>query len=247
MKPSALDNESEYFIQRAFDAAMRDRTTIVIAHRLSTIENADRIVVMDKGRIVEQGVHTRWNLLQNMLTISCISVILRKTKSVRCTVYSGCLELTGKVVNCYSSTVLVISVLVSSANRKLYRCNIKKPIRLSYLSWWLVILPWVGVVKPLAHSTWWSYLQSKNIRVRVISRGYGAKGPFPTMVDLNHCWKCGDEPTLIVQSTDVPMAVGPNQIKKVLNCFYLTIPLIWLLGDDGCNIGHWIAKWMDLF
>lgn len=55
---SALDNESEYFIQRAFDAAMQDRTTIVIAHRLSTIENADRIVVMDQGRIVEQGTHT---------------------------------------------------------------------------------------------------------------------------------------------------------------------------------------------
>lgn len=54
---SALDNESEYFIQRAFDAAMQDRTTIVIAHRLSTIENADRIVVMDKGRILEQGTH----------------------------------------------------------------------------------------------------------------------------------------------------------------------------------------------
>ena len=54
---SALDNESEYFIQQAFDTAMKDRTTIVIAHRLSTIENADRIVVMDKGLIVEQGTH----------------------------------------------------------------------------------------------------------------------------------------------------------------------------------------------
>ena len=56
---SALDNESEHFIQKAFDAAMHDqnRTTLVIAHRLSTIENADLIVVMDKGQIVEQGTH----------------------------------------------------------------------------------------------------------------------------------------------------------------------------------------------
>lgn len=54
---SALDNESEYFIQQAFDEAMKGRTTIVIAHRLSTVENADLIVVMDKGQIIEQGTH----------------------------------------------------------------------------------------------------------------------------------------------------------------------------------------------
>ncbi len=54
---SALDNESEHFIQHAFDEAMKNRTTIVIAHRLSTIENADRIIVMDKGQIIEQGTH----------------------------------------------------------------------------------------------------------------------------------------------------------------------------------------------
>lgn len=54
---SALDNESEFYIQAALDAIMKDRTTLVIAHRLSTIENADLIVVMDKGRIVESGTH----------------------------------------------------------------------------------------------------------------------------------------------------------------------------------------------
>jgi len=55
---SALDTESEQKIQIALEQAMKNRTTIVIAHRLSTIENADQIVVMDRGAIVEQGTHT---------------------------------------------------------------------------------------------------------------------------------------------------------------------------------------------
>ncbi|WP_227514341.1 lipid A export permease/ATP-binding protein MsbA [Psychrobacter urativorans] len=54
---SALDNESEYYIQQALDNVMKDRTTIVIAHRLTTIESADRIGVLDNGRIVELGTH----------------------------------------------------------------------------------------------------------------------------------------------------------------------------------------------
>jgi len=54
---SALDTESERKIQNALEFAMKDRTTLVIAHRLSTIENADTILVMDKGRIVESGSH----------------------------------------------------------------------------------------------------------------------------------------------------------------------------------------------
>ena len=54
---SALDTESERHIQLALERLMKDRTTFVIAHRLSTIENADRILVMEKGRIVEQGNH----------------------------------------------------------------------------------------------------------------------------------------------------------------------------------------------
>ncbi len=54
---SALDTESERFIQAALQKVMSNRTTLVIAHRLSTIENADMILVMDHGRIVERGTH----------------------------------------------------------------------------------------------------------------------------------------------------------------------------------------------
>ncbi|HSC67601.1 MAG TPA: lipid A export permease/ATP-binding protein MsbA [Cellvibrio sp.] len=56
---SALDNESEYYIQAALDRVIEGRTTFIIAHRLSTIEQADRIIVMDKGEIVEQGTHAQ--------------------------------------------------------------------------------------------------------------------------------------------------------------------------------------------
>ncbi|MET0209454.1 MAG: ATP-binding cassette domain-containing protein, partial [Burkholderiaceae bacterium] len=54
---SALDSESERQVQAALDTLMQGRTTLVIAHRLSTIEHADRIVVLEHGRIVEQGTH----------------------------------------------------------------------------------------------------------------------------------------------------------------------------------------------
>jgi ATP-binding cassette, subfamily B, bacterial MsbA len=55
---SALDTESERKVQSALEGLMKNRTTIVIAHRLSTIKNADVILVMDQGRIVESGTHT---------------------------------------------------------------------------------------------------------------------------------------------------------------------------------------------
>ena len=54
---SALDTESERHIQAAMEEVMKGRTTFIIAHRLSTIENADRIVVIDQGRIIEDGNH----------------------------------------------------------------------------------------------------------------------------------------------------------------------------------------------
>jgi subfamily B ATP-binding cassette protein MsbA len=54
---SALDSESEAIVQEALDTLMRGRTTFVIAHRLSTVRNADVVLVVEEGRIVERGSH----------------------------------------------------------------------------------------------------------------------------------------------------------------------------------------------
>jgi ATP-binding cassette subfamily B protein len=54
---SALDAESEMLVQKALDGLMQGRTTLVVAHRLATVLKADRILVLDKGKIVEEGTH----------------------------------------------------------------------------------------------------------------------------------------------------------------------------------------------
>ena len=54
---SALDAESEHLVKEALDRLMQGRTTLIIAHRLSTVKDADRVLVLDGGRVVEAGSH----------------------------------------------------------------------------------------------------------------------------------------------------------------------------------------------
>jgi len=73
---ASLDNVSEAIVQKAIDEILKDHTVIVIAHRLSTIQNADKIIVLDEGRVVEEGTHAGlinqkrmyWNLYNSQKT-----------------------------------------------------------------------------------------------------------------------------------------------------------------------------------
>lgn len=75
---SALDNESEKLVQESLDVLMKGRTTFMIAHRLSTIQNADRILVLDEGNIIEEGNHEQ--LLQKEGLYASLALMAQKTE-----------------------------------------------------------------------------------------------------------------------------------------------------------------------
>ena len=105
---SALDNESERQVQASLERLMRGRTTLVIAHRLSTVQNADRIIVLDAGRIVEQGAHSEL-LAANGLYASLYKMQFREDslpKRLRAAPRGACLR-TGKAGSAASRWVAI--------------------------------------------------------------------------------------------------------------------------------------------
>lgn|SRR5574344_1217818 len=95
---SALDNKSEQVVQQALDNLMKNRTVIVIAHRLSTVKNADKIIVINDGRIVEEGKHEEL-LKRRGFMQPCILLSLKRNNHVMyefyllvdCALYCQCL------------------------------------------------------------------------------------------------------------------------------------------------------------
>ncbi|MCE2451973.1 MAG: ATP-binding cassette domain-containing protein, partial [Nitrospinae bacterium] len=90
---SALDTESEQLIQDALEPLMKDRTTFVVAHRLSTVRNADLIIVLDGGRIVERGTHDelmkRGGLYQRLYEMQFVSEEMSLSDEIKSATHGG--------------------------------------------------------------------------------------------------------------------------------------------------------------
>jgi ABC-type multidrug transport system fused ATPase/permease subunit len=69
-----LDSESEKLVQEALETLMEGRTSVVIAHRLSTIKNADRIYVLDKGKVAEIGTHQSLMNIENGIYANLVDI-----------------------------------------------------------------------------------------------------------------------------------------------------------------------------
>ena len=251
---SALDSESEEYIQDAMSELTQGRTTLVVAHRLSTIENADKIVVLDEGKIVEQGTHKE--LLKKGKHYANLHAKQFKDDSV---------PQEAKVVKEFEDYDL--SSLPPSKDHTPYleKAWYKKSLWL-WLLWpfslitkqiskrrlikfldgstktWSTNIPLIVVGNIVAGGTgktpfviWLTKkLSELGYKPGVISRGYGGRAKkYPLIVnDSTRARISGDEPRLIFQNTNVPVYVSPNRVEAAKQMIEETDCNV-IISDDG--------------
>jgi subfamily B ATP-binding cassette protein MsbA len=259
---SALDSESERYIQAALEAVVKGRTTIVIAHRLSTIEKADRILVIDKGKIVEQGNHQQ--LLEEGgfyagLHGYTVKATERAGESSQARVagvaplapVTWTLGQAGMALGGLSRESLVrawyrdapwLRVLTPvawlfSGLAQLRRRNILGDARRH----WQAPVPVVVVGNITLGGTGKSplvlaiadYLQRQGFTPGIVSRGYGGDAHYPLDVKLQtDPMQCGDEALMLVSRSGCPMVVDPDRVAAVKHLL-AQHTIDVIISDDG--------------
>ena len=239
---SALDSESEGLIQSALEAVIEGRTTFIIAHRLSTIEKADRILVLDKGQLVEQGTHAE--LLASGGSYAMLAQQYEDQPPAP------------------APAPVAASPLPANAGAMLMRAwyddqrwpRLLTPLSLLFQlitrirrrwlrrSTGIPVLPTVvvgnislgGTGKSPLVIALVSALQARGFRAGVVSRGYGGRGAhYPCVVTaLSDPAKVGDEAVMIVARTGVPMVVDPDRNAAIAKLNSLD-DLDVVISDDG--------------
>lgn len=243
---SALDTQSEALVQSALNEAMRDRTTIIVAHRLSTVMHADHILVVEHGRITEQGVH-RDLLKQQGRYAELFEQSSRDSESETPKVPSTIRqdlrypqEANGNalVSSWYDERAWVKSLKPLSW---VFGKAVRSRRRRASTKTWIPPVPLVVVGNITVGGTgktplviWLAnWLQDNGCRVGIVSRGYKGKGTFPTMVQTDSdVVMVGDEAPLIVDRTHCAVVVDPDRVRAVQYLLeHQEVDVI--LSDDG--------------
>ena len=250
---SALDTESERYIQAALEAVVKDRTTFIIAHRLSTIESADRILVIDKGKIVEQGTHQ--SLLAHQGFYSHLHAknevsTANENSSEKPATFGEQLP-----IRRYAGSLIDANLILDAWYGNAFWVKLFSPF--SYVYQWaakrrrnwltrgvrwkpdvpLIVVGNISVggtgKSPLVISLV-NYLQSMGLKPGVVSRGYGGKSDsYPVEVCASSTSEeVGDEPLMIYNRTGCPVVVDPDRVsaaKSLLEHHQCDV----IVSDDG--------------
>ena len=248
---SALDSESENYIQEALVELSRNKTTLVIAHRLSTIESADKIVVLDQGKIVEIGDHA--SLIQNddhyaelhrnqfkddfkdevNVDVAEDLTVLQETE----------IDQISFIENSWYKKRLWLWSLwpLSRLIEFLVKRRRNKYLQNLQLSWKpdipLIVVGniVVGGSGKTPFVIWLSkLLEDQGYKPGIVSRGYGSKSnQYPLIIDSDsRVADSGDEPLIIHRNTNRPVCVSPNRTEAVKKLLQETDADI-IISDDG--------------
>lgn len=245
---SALDSESEEYIQDAMSELTRGRTTLVVAHRLSTIESADKIVVLDEGKIVEQGTHKELlkkgkhyaNLHTKQFKDDSVPKEAKAVKEFEDYDLSSLppsKDHTPYLEKAWYKKSLWLWLLwpFSLITKQISKRRLTKFLAGSTKTW-NTNIPLIVVGNIVAGGTgktpfviWLTKkLSELGYKPGVISRGYGGRAKkYPLIVnDSTRARISGDEPRLIFKNTNVPVYVSPNRVEAVKQ----------MIEDTDCNV-----------
>ena len=266
---SALDTESERYIQHAIENLMDNRTTLVIAHRLSTIEHADHILVLDQGKLVEQGDHqtllesdgiyARLHALQfrddKESGQSIVKSAARQVKAIagRKTVLIDWMNASTQKrqgwwlwsMNPMSILLMPLSLgyyLAAGLRRLGFRAGLLRSTQLPVTTIVVGNITLGGNGKTPIVVALFQLLQGKGYKPAIITRGYksGYENKVQVLTGGRTDNQVGDEANMMSEICQCPIGVGADRVAAALKILQVDPETNVILSDDGLQ--HYALK-----